>query len=151
MYHENRRWCVQPVVSCEELADKLHNYSWCNCGGFELKGFLWLNDSTSPDAAQEYAVVKRPTDNSKEFMQVESITVSWCNSQQLMEYIRQIHTGNTDPPVENAPVDNRGPVVVTRSAAEFFHALGVAEVPHGKVVHPRIETPEEHGRCSHCA
>jgi hypothetical protein len=32
--------------------------SWFCCTGFELDGYRYLNDSTSPDGAQEFAVVK---------------------------------------------------------------------------------------------
>ena len=150
MYHEDRRWCMQTVSSAEELAEQLLDYSWCGCCGFELEDFLWLNDSTSPDRAQEYAVVRRPTDNSNEFRQVESITVSWCNRQQLLKIITQIHYGEKTPSAENASA-NRSPVVFTRSVAEFCQALGVAELPSGSVVHPCLETPDVHGRCCHCA
>lgn len=59
MMHKNRRWCVANVDSAEELADKLANYSWCCCCGFELDGILWLNDATGVDGAQEYAVADR--------------------------------------------------------------------------------------------
>ena len=150
MYHENRRWCLQSIRSAEELAEQLLDYSWCCCCGFELEGFLWLNDSTSPDRAQEYAVVKRPTDDSKEFRQVESITVSWCDRQQLLKIIHQIHYGVKSPSAGKTSVNSR-PVVFTRSVAEFFQALGVEEVPSGRVVHPRIETPDKHSHCTHCA
>ena len=146
MYHEDRRWCVQPINSAAELAEKLLDYSWCGCCGFELEGFLWLNDATSPDAAQEYAVVKRPNHDSKEFRQVESITVSWCNRQQLLAYIRQFSGGG-----QAAAVETGGPVVFTRSVAELFQALGVTNRPLGCVVHPCLETPDEHGSCCHCA
>jgi len=149
MYHETRRWSVQPVSSAEELADKLLNHSWCGCCGFEWDGFLWLNDSTSSDAAQEYAVVRKLVDRSDEYRQVESITVSWCNQQQLLEHIRQIYHGEQASPVESSLVES-GPVVFTRSATDFFRALGVEGGLSETVVHPCIETPTEHGRCDHC-
>lgn len=56
MLHKNRRWCVTPVASAEELAEKLTEMTWCGCSGFRLGGYLWLNDATSPDGAQEFAV-----------------------------------------------------------------------------------------------
>ncbi len=56
MFHERRVWSVSPVASAEELAKKLTEMIWCCCNAFELGGYLWLNDSTCPDGAQEYAV-----------------------------------------------------------------------------------------------
>lgn len=144
MYHQDRRWCVQAVSSAEELADKLLSYSWCCCG-FELDGHLWLNDSTSPDAVQEYAVVSKPADASGEYCQVESISVSWCKRQELLVYIRAIQQDDPIPPAGN------GPVVVTHAAAQLCQALGGTGRPQGFVVHPRIESSSDHGRCCHCA
>lgn len=145
MYHNNRRWCVQQVASADDLADKLLNYNWCGCCGFELDGVLWLNDSTSPDALQEFAVVQRPTHDYKEYRQVESITVSWCNREQLLEIIAAVQHDGVQPAVES------GPVVRARSVADLYQTLGSIGRPAGWVVHPRIESPTEHGRCCHCA
>ena len=50
MMHTERIWSVTPVTSQDELAEKL-SQSWCCCTGFELDGFLWLNDATGPDGA----------------------------------------------------------------------------------------------------
>ena len=145
MYHNHRRWSVQKVASADELADKLLDYNWCGCCGFELEGFLWLNDSTSPDALQEFAVVSRPTEDCDEFRQVESITVSWCNRQQLLEYI---HSFQQETPL---PTDTAGSVVKATTVADLYQSLGALDQPQGWVVHPQIESPVEHGNCRHCA
>jgi virulence-associated protein VapD len=80
MLHKNRIWNVVDVTP-EELEDKLVNYSWTLCTGFRLPdGTLWLNDSTGEDSAQEYAVIK---DN----IQLESITVSWCDIDSIRRYV----------------------------------------------------------------
>jgi hypothetical protein len=47
-------------------------------------GYLFLNDSFSPDGAQEYGVFKI---SNKQFIQIESITVSWCSSELSLEAI----------------------------------------------------------------
>lgn len=145
MLHRNRAWCVAKVETAEQLADKLSEHTWCGCNGFELDNYLWLNDSTGPDNAQEYAVVQEPTDNDPEYRQVESITVSWCTKQELLAYIKSIH-GDYPPPLMEA-----GPVVVARTKHEFLVALGSKQRPAGHVVHPTLETPQEHGRCPLCA
>jgi hypothetical protein len=56
-----------------------------------LKGYLFLNDATCPDGAQEYAVVKERTGG-----QVESITFSWCTYYRALELICEIVAGRYD-------------------------------------------------------
>lgn len=95
MFHADRVWCVGPVASAEELACKLTETTWCCCTGFELGGYLWLNDSTSPDGAQEYAVIKKPGSTGKP-VQVESITFGWCDKVQALAYILLTLAGKDD-------------------------------------------------------
>ena len=92
MLHD-RRWSIRQVHSAEELAEKLINFSWCGCCGFELEEYLWLNDSTSPDNAQVYSVVRKPSDSSSPYQQVEIVTVSWCDKRRLLGIVRWIHSG----------------------------------------------------------
>lgn len=145
MMHKDRVWCVAPVESAAELANKLSQYSWCCCCGFELGDYLWLNDATGGDGAQEYAAVRKPTADDPHHRQVESITASWCSERQMLAYIKSIH-GDEPPPLAAS-----GPVVIARTKHEFLAALGSKERPEGHVVHPTIETPQEHGRCPLCA
>ena len=77
MMHDNRIWCVSAVESAEDLARKLTEITWCGCTAFELEGYLWLDDATSPDGAQEFSVLKKCVDGT--FVQIESITFSWCD------------------------------------------------------------------------
>ena len=81
MLHPNRNWCVTELSTAEELASKLTAMTWCCCNGFSVRGhseYLWLNDATSADGAQEYAVIKRHGKQGQP-MQIESITFSWSN------------------------------------------------------------------------
>jgi hypothetical protein len=95
MFHSNRRWCIAKVDSAEELAKKLAETTWCCCTGFELDGYLWLNDSTSPDGAQEFAVLKLNGPNAKP-VQIESITFGWCEYARSLEYIKHTLAGLDD-------------------------------------------------------
>jgi hypothetical protein len=95
MFHKNRVWCVTQVESAEELARKLTTVTWTCCTAFELGGYLWLNDATSPDGGQEYGVVKRQGPNGQS-LQVESITFSWCDYNTALEYIRRTLRGEDD-------------------------------------------------------
>jgi len=83
MMHKNRIWQVKDLP-IESLATELQRCTWCCCSGFRAGGMLWLNDATSPDGAQEYAVI-RESDGA----QVESVTVSWCKPEELQAYIDQ--------------------------------------------------------------
>ena len=63
--------------------------TWCGCDAFELSGYLFLNDSTSADGAQEFAAMKREgTDGS--MVQIESITFSWCNYDEALSIIQRV-------------------------------------------------------------
>ena len=91
MLHTRRIWTIGYVDSEEELAAKLVNHTWCTCNGFRLNGYLFLNDATCPDGAQEYAVIKESTG-----AQVESITFSWCTYYQALQLICEIVAGRYD-------------------------------------------------------
>lgn len=88
MFHQDRQWQVVRVENIRELADKLTNYSWCCCNGFELDGYLFLNDATNPDGAQEYAFVRQ-----SDLVQVESVTMSWCNTKEALRYLQRCFDG----------------------------------------------------------
>ncbi|MCA9073713.1 MAG: hypothetical protein KDA93_01680 [Planctomycetaceae bacterium] len=120
MLHTDRIWSVTPATSKEELARMLTDRVWCCCTGFELDSYLFLNDSTSPDGIQEYAIVHKHADGGS-FLQLESITVGWCDEPQMLHYINAALMGEYD-------------------ISDFVHE-----------VFPKVQTPEEHGRCPHCA
>ena len=63
MLHKSRAFQVVNAGSPEDLVAKFKGdvSVWCGCTGWRLNGWLWLNDSTSPDAIQEYAVVHEQT------------------------------------------------------------------------------------------
>jgi hypothetical protein len=94
MLHSKRRWCVAPVGSAEELAHKLTETTWCGCTGFRIGEYLWLNDSTSPDGAQEFAVVKEI--EAGRWVQLESITFGWCDYERSLELILATLNGQDD-------------------------------------------------------
>ena len=120
MFHKKRVWCVSPVGSAEELAEKITQHSWTLCTGFQIDGYLFLNDATSEDGAQEYAVVKCPANPGEPYRQVESLTMSWCTQEKALESIR-------------------------RTLAGEFDEAGCAAS-----VEPKLETPAVHGHCHLC-
>ena len=79
MIHTDRVFGVKEVPDIETLANQLFHYTWTGCTGYQLDDFLFLNDSFSPDGAQEFAVF-RITDG--KFIQIESITIAnWSFSE----------------------------------------------------------------------
>lgn len=80
MFHDKREWQIVDVPTLEELAKKLVENTWCCCNGFRSEGLLLLNDATSEDGAQEYAVVRE----GPPAQQIESLTVSWYESEALL-------------------------------------------------------------------
>lgn len=97
MMHEHRRWGLGPLPTAEELARKLTGSTWCLCTGFYVVGheqYLFLNDATHEDGAGEYACCKKI--GSDRFLQVESITFSWCDESQALAYIQKTLSGEYD-------------------------------------------------------
>ena len=93
LFHSRRRWFIAPVTTSEELATKLTEQTWTLCTAFELQGYIFLNDSTSEDGAQEYAVVKSQGDS---FLQLESVTFGWMNRESALDFIRKTVAGEID-------------------------------------------------------
>lgn len=102
--HRRRIWGLgQPEGDAAELARKLSEHSWCLCTGFETAaGTIWVNDATSPDGAQEYGVLRRQGDR---YAQVESITISWCERDEIERFIREADEGGFDGDLELGTVD----------------------------------------------
>ena len=93
LFHEKRRWRVEPAKSVDDLADKLTEHTWRCCQGFELLGYLFLNDATSEDGAQEYGIVKKDGDR---FIQIESVTFDWCSPERAIQIIEDTVHGEYD-------------------------------------------------------
>lgn len=83
MMHHNRRYSVREVSTVEELTEKLTQADWCGCNAFKIGEFIFANDSTSADGAQEYGVIW-------DGKQIESLTVSWMSPEQFTEQVLNI-------------------------------------------------------------
>lgn len=97
MMHTRRSFQVSEAGSAEDLAEKLTGRTWTLCTGFRLGGYLFLNDSTSEDGAQEFAVVKLSPDPGGAALQAESITYGWCDYQTGLDFVRRCLAGEYDP------------------------------------------------------
>lgn len=98
MLHADRVWSVSEVSSAEELARNLTETTWCCCQAFRIAGhsrYVWLNDSTSEDGAQEYSVLKLGLAKG-DMLQIESITFGWCDQSTAERFIRETLDGRDD-------------------------------------------------------
>lgn len=124
MFHTKRRWCVHDREDIREFAAELVSTTWVLCNGIRWRGLLILNDATSEDGGQEYAVI-----NEKSGAQLESLTCSWMAKQDLVRTLEALASGTWD-----------GAPLVTRWTDQ-------------KDPRERIETPEQHRQryCGPCA
>ncbi len=95
MLHRNRTWSLQSIGGRELLAYKLSHLTWTSCQAFGLEGYIFANDSTGPDGAQEYAVLKASKDLNQ-LVQIESVTFSWCSEERSLELVKQTCFGDFD-------------------------------------------------------
>jgi hypothetical protein len=92
MLHSQRDWYLQAIGCPENLAYKLAHCTWTGCTAFELEDYIFANDATCADGAQEYAILK-PSHDGSSLVQIESITFSWCSEERALEMIREIIAG----------------------------------------------------------
>ena len=78
-----RTYNVADVATVDELVEKLTQFSWCLCTGFRLGDLTFVNDASSEDGAQEFAVIK-------DGRQIESLTVSWMTADVLREVLTNL-------------------------------------------------------------
>jgi len=137
MLHSKRRWQVTPVATAQDLANKLTDMTWTCCTGFRHNRFLWLNDATSANGAQEYAVVWL-ADGQSDFgqlcgTQVESVTFGWYTPPELL-----------------TPHERREAIYLHNlELIELVEASSVTEPPMRARVIVCIEDPTRH-RCGYC-
>ena len=92
MLFEKRRHQFQDIVSVRKLAELLTEMTWTLCTGWRLHAenqvLYVLNDSTSEDGAQEYAIL------ASDGRQLETITFGWCNADEAETHIWEILNGS---------------------------------------------------------
>lgn len=93
MLHRHRIWTIAPTPSTDTLAEQLTQHTWCCCNGFRIGDYVFVNDATCADGAQEYAVLKRCGER---YVQIESLTFSWMSREQALQTIRQVLAGQFD-------------------------------------------------------
>lgn len=104
MLHSNRIWVVVDAESTEWFVQRLTQYTWCGCNGFRLSNYVFVNDSTSADGAQEYAVL-RP--DKSDYVQIESLTFSWMSEGAALKITQRVLSGEFDNFVFGERIDRR--------------------------------------------
>jgi len=106
LLHSKRRFSLTDVDCVAELAEKLSQRTWTLCTGFRFRSargdLLFLNDSTSEDGAQEYAVIRGA-------YQIESITFGWCSVERSVQLIREMLAGPLGCRVRMSPLIDPDP------------------------------------------
>lgn len=126
MMHPGRRWGLTEAPSAPWLAHQLAEHTWTACTGFRFGDVLFLNDSTSPDGAQEYAVfvpAARRARGLPRWRQIESLTFSWMDEERALVQIQY------------AAFD------VQRRDVGFWR----------KPIELQVDEPGAHGTCVRCA
>lgn len=121
MMHKSRHWCMSPVTTAEDLARMLTEQTWTLCSGFHVlrhEEYVFLNDATHEDGAGEFACCRKLGQD--QYLQVESITFSWCDEATALRFVRSTLAGEYD-------------------RSDFAHPLTLT-----------VETPDQHGRCHLC-
>ena len=88
MMFRNRSYQVWPLADLDEVVTKLTEHDWTTCQAFAVENLLLANDSTGPDGAQEYAVIR-------DGRQIESLTVSWMKPERLKEVLQELLDGGS--------------------------------------------------------
>ena len=106
-----RAYNIKLCTADEMLSDLVHTKTWTLCTGWRVGETLYLNDSTSEDGAQEYAVLRvQPGAGRLVAKQFESVTFGWMTLEEIEDFIEQ--TWNAD--------------IETGDYAEIAHVFGNA-------------------------
>ena len=108
MLYKNRRHKITPISTAIELAHKLTRHTWTACSGFSYGGFLYLNDSSGPDGAQEYAVLREKTNADGSHDVIESITFSWLSASEALGYIEQFTRDDSNKAFSKVRLNTHG-------------------------------------------
>lgn len=166
MIHKKRVWTLRSCASPAEVAETIGRCaSWCVCSGFRVpleggRAMLVLSDAFSEDGAQEYGVLvlDAPTTSRLdmdlasgwravvEAPQVESLTASWMDKDELAESLAALAAG------ANVPIEPRtGPVVTATSSSGLREALGSVPADVLCMARVTIETSQAHRGRACCA
>ena len=123
MLHDKRTWCVADVSSAEELAERLTEHSWCLCVAFRLQG-----------AAGSFLFLNDSTseDGAVEFAIVREGT----DGRGRCIQVESTTFGWCDEP---------------KALRYIRQAVDEGEKGTETPVEPRLQSPDEHVTCPHCA
>ncbi len=93
MLHSNRIWSIAEAESPEQLAYQLTRLIFYRCNGFRLGEYVFVNDATGADSAQEYGVLKPDAGG---YVQIESYTFSGSTPERALGFIRAVLAGEYD-------------------------------------------------------
>lgn len=90
MLHTERQFAVREVETLDELVVELATKDWCCCCAFRWGRWLFCNDSTGPDGAQEYGLFDMEMTPPR---QVETFTIGWMKPERFRELVGALPEG----------------------------------------------------------
>ena len=91
MMHRNRIWGEPVEVTLEEFAEKVADgRTWTVCTAWKVGEYVFVNDATGDDGAQEYAVLVRDPESPDGWLQIESWTCSWMSRDEIPSYYAKL-------------------------------------------------------------
>ena len=123
MMHTKRTWSVSEVESAEELARLLTETTFGCCQAFSVRDHpnYVWVNDSTSPDRLQEYGVVKRNNPDGKIMQIESITTSWCNASEMLRFINRTLAGEDD---------------------NSYFAGEVTAI---------LQTPQEHGRCQHCA
>lgn len=142
MLHVNRTWTLATLAGAERfaiphaapasyrqsrtlelrehperlLAYLLTEHSWTLCQGWVLGPYAFVNDSTSPDGAQEWAIVRL-----SDGVQLESVTFGWMSREEAEAYLARVMDGELEEGDFTMGTVDRAQLVTPERAHDCAH------------------------------
>ncbi|NPV62992.1 MAG: hypothetical protein HPY61_10275 [Methanotrichaceae archaeon] len=89
LFHNDRRYCVKHCSAVDELVADIVREKCILCRGWEVDGYLFLNDSFDESGIFDIAVLRIKDRIGNQYVcdQIDSIAIDLYDANQLREYI----------------------------------------------------------------
>jgi hypothetical protein len=141
VFFQQRPIAVQRIADAGLLAEKLFETTWCSCDAFDFGGIVFVNDSTCPDGAQEFAVIVTNHPGSRDGRQTDSITFGWMKTvdEVFAAIVRAVSDDNHNVATKGGVLANGAPATIVLGARTALHKAPTVRLN----AHPN-------GYCSFC-
>jgi hypothetical protein len=98
MLHKSRVWGEPVETDLDTFAKQVTTRDWTVCTAWKVGDYVFVNDASSGDGAQEYAVLIEDEDG--QWFQVESWTCSWMTPDRVRELYAKLPESDWRKPVQ---------------------------------------------------